>query len=109
MRSPRTTMKSSPHSPHLVLFYRFYPYHYAPFLSDIRNISTLKIHFELGKPFKPFEQLLAVLPAASKNLLPTCYQSVENIASSVLGKSLFVNWPHLEEARVVGVSDGETK
>uniref|UniRef100_A0A8C9PEA1 5'-3' exoribonuclease 1 n=1 Tax=Spermophilus dauricus TaxID=99837 RepID=A0A8C9PEA1_SPEDA len=46
----------------------------APFLSDIRNISTLQIHFELGKPFKPFEQLLAVLPAASKNLLPTCYQ-----------------------------------
>nr|XP_060496893.1 5'-3' exoribonuclease 1 [Panthera onca] len=57
-----------------VLFYRYYPYHYAPFLSDIRNISTLKIHFELGKPFKPFEQLLAVLPAASKNLLPACYQ-----------------------------------
>ncbi|KAG8511433.1 5'-3' exoribonuclease 1, partial [Galemys pyrenaicus] len=42
--------------------------------ADIRNISTLKLHFELGKPFKPFEQLLAVLPAASKNLLPTCYQ-----------------------------------
>uniref|UniRef100_A0A8C6HE03 5'-3' exoribonuclease 1 n=1 Tax=Mus spicilegus TaxID=10103 RepID=A0A8C6HE03_MUSSI len=52
----------------------YYPYHYAPFLSDIRSISTLKIHFELGKPFKPFEQLLAVLPSASKNLLPTCYQ-----------------------------------
>ncbi|XP_058517368.1 5'-3' exoribonuclease 1 isoform X3 [Ochotona princeps] len=52
----------------------YYPYHYAPFLSDIRNISSLKIHFELGKPFKPFEQLLAVLPAASKNLLPACYQ-----------------------------------
>ncbi|XP_045143411.1 5'-3' exoribonuclease 1 isoform X1 [Echinops telfairi] len=52
----------------------YYPYHYAPFLSDIRNINTLQIHFELGKPFKPFEQLLAVLPSASKNLLPTCYQ-----------------------------------
>ncbi|KAL6038203.1 hypothetical protein STEG23_030971, partial [Scotinomys teguina] len=52
----------------------YYPYHYAPFLSDIRNISTLTVHFELGRPFKPFEQLLAVLPSASKNLLPTCYQ-----------------------------------
>lgn len=53
---------------------RFYPYHYAPFLSDIRGISSLRIHFELGEPFKPFEQLLAVLPAASKGLLPVCYQ-----------------------------------
>uniref|UniRef100_A0A8C0XTZ8 5'-3' exoribonuclease 1 n=1 Tax=Castor canadensis TaxID=51338 RepID=A0A8C0XTZ8_CASCN len=35
--------------------------------------------------------------------------SIENVASSVLGKSVFVNWPHLEEARVVAVSDGETK
>ncbi|KAK2090446.1 5'-3' exoribonuclease 1 [Saguinus oedipus] len=34
---------------------------------------------------------------------------IENVASSVLGKSVFVNWPHLEEARVVAVSDGETK
>ncbi|XP_072474295.1 5'-3' exoribonuclease 1 isoform X3 [Notamacropus eugenii] len=52
----------------------YYPYHYAPYLSDIRNIGELKIHFELGKPFMPFEQLLAVLPAASKDLLPGCYQ-----------------------------------
>uniref|UniRef100_A0A8C5NNQ2 5'-3' exoribonuclease 1 n=1 Tax=Junco hyemalis TaxID=40217 RepID=A0A8C5NNQ2_JUNHY len=52
----------------------YYPYHYAPYLSDIHNISELKIKFELGKPFMPFEQLLAVLPAASKDLLPKCYQ-----------------------------------
>uniref|UniRef100_A0A8D2LDH2 5'-3' exoribonuclease 1 n=1 Tax=Varanus komodoensis TaxID=61221 RepID=A0A8D2LDH2_VARKO len=52
----------------------YYPYHYAPYLSDIRKISELKIQLDLGKPFLPFEQLLAVLPAASKDLLPKCYQ-----------------------------------
>ncbi|XP_066475820.1 5'-3' exoribonuclease 1 isoform X2 [Tiliqua scincoides] len=52
----------------------YYPYHYAPYLSDIHNISELKINFNLGKPFMPFEQLLAVLPSASKDLLPKCYQ-----------------------------------
>ncbi|XP_047445399.1 5'-3' exoribonuclease 1 [Mugil cephalus] len=52
----------------------YYPYHYAPFLSDIRNISDLKLTFDLGKPFMPFQQLLAVLPAASMELLPECYR-----------------------------------
>ncbi|XP_077580740.1 5'-3' exoribonuclease 1 [Stigmatopora nigra] len=54
----------------------FYPFHYAPFLSDIRNISELVLTFELGKPFMPFQQLLAVLPSASKELLPECYRSL---------------------------------
>uniref|UniRef100_A0A3P8SB29 5'-3' exoribonuclease 1 n=1 Tax=Amphiprion percula TaxID=161767 RepID=A0A3P8SB29_AMPPE len=52
----------------------YYPFHYAPFLSDIRNISELKLTFDLGKPFMPFQQLLAVLPAASMELLPECYR-----------------------------------
>ncbi|XP_077472097.1 5'-3' exoribonuclease 1 isoform X2 [Stigmatopora argus] len=52
----------------------FYPFHYAPFLSDIRNISELVLTFEIGKPFMPFQQLLAVLPSASKELLPECYR-----------------------------------
>uniref|UniRef100_A0A8C9TQN7 5'-3' exoribonuclease 1 n=1 Tax=Scleropages formosus TaxID=113540 RepID=A0A8C9TQN7_SCLFO len=52
----------------------FYPYHYAPFLSDIRNISSAQLSFQKGTPFLPFQQLLAVLPAASKDLLPQCYQ-----------------------------------
>ncbi|XP_072264021.1 5'-3' exoribonuclease 1 [Pyxicephalus adspersus] len=54
----------------------YYPYHYAPYLSDIQNIRHLKLKFDLGKPFMPFEQLLAVLPAASKDLLPQAYQSL---------------------------------
>ncbi|MEQ2267147.1 5'-3' exoribonuclease 1, partial [Xenotaenia resolanae] len=54
----------------------YYPYHYAPFLSDIRNISELKLTFDLGKPFMPFQQLLAVLPAASKELLPEGYRDL---------------------------------
>lgn len=53
---------------------RYYPYHYAPFLSDIRNIADLKLTFDLAKPFMPFQQLLAVLPAASMELLPESYR-----------------------------------
>lgn len=53
---------------------RYYPHHYAPFLSDVRNISSLMLAFDLGKPFMPFQQLLGVLPSASKDLLPQCYQ-----------------------------------
>ena len=30
--------------------------------------------FELGKPFRPFEQLMGVLPAASKDLIPQAFQ-----------------------------------
>ncbi|XP_017276378.1 5'-3' exoribonuclease 1 isoform X2 [Kryptolebias marmoratus] len=54
----------------------YYPYHYAPFLSDIRNISGLELTFDLGRPFMPFQQLLAVLPSASQSLLPECYRSL---------------------------------
>ena len=42
----------------------YYPYHYAPFAQDVEDISNIKISFQLGKPFKPWEQLMAVLPAA---------------------------------------------
>lgn len=48
----------------------YFPYHYAPFASDFVNIGDLKINFDLGKPFNPLEQLMAVFPAASKQHVP---------------------------------------
>ncbi|KAG7525653.1 5-3 exoribonuclease 1 [Solea senegalensis] len=62
----------------------YYPYHYAPFLSDIRNIAHLKLTFDLGKPFMPFEQLLGVLPAASAELLPQAYRHLMTSENSTI-------------------------
>ena len=52
----------------------YYPHHYAPYLSDLRNFSHLKLEYEMSQPFKTFQQLMAVLPSASKTLLPTSMQ-----------------------------------
>ncbi|XP_071639281.1 5'-3' exoribonuclease 1 [Temnothorax longispinosus] len=52
----------------------YYPHHYAPYISDIKDFKDLKLEFELGEPFLPFQQLLAVLPAFSKELLPEAFQ-----------------------------------
>lgn len=35
----------------------YYPHHYAPYISDVRNFSHLKFDFDEGKPFLPFEQV----------------------------------------------------
>ena len=68
----------------------FYNYHYAPRVSgrsfslsildesnklpDLKGIGEMTFDFELGKPFRPFEQLMGVMPEASKELLPEAYQ-----------------------------------
>lgn len=48
----------------------FYPFHYAPFADDMTLIDDESPKHELGKPFKPFEQLMGVLPAESGTCLP---------------------------------------
>jgi 5'-3' exoribonuclease 2 len=54
----------------------YYPYHYAPFASDFVDIDQFEIKFEKGTPFKPVEQLMGVLPAASRKHIPSVFHSL---------------------------------
>ncbi|KAJ4480064.1 exonuclease II [Lentinula aciculospora] len=68
----------------------FYDYHYAPRISDLsskatwggkggngrRGIVQLSFEFELGQPFRPYEQLMGVLPVASKDHIPAAYHDL---------------------------------
>ena len=76
----------------------FYDYHYAPRISgvyrylsptlawcsysqqtDFVGVEKMSFQFELGKPFRPFEQLMGVLPEASKELIPPPYRVSHDI------------------------------
>lgn len=55
----------------------YYPYHYAPFAADFVDIEKMgEIKFPKGKPFKPYEQLMGVMPAASSHTLPEVFRSL---------------------------------
>ena len=59
----------------------YYPYHHAPTINDIHkfveNIDKWKsVRLHKSTPFRPFEQLMFILPPESKHLLPESYQSL---------------------------------
>uniref|UniRef100_A0A3Q4BQ90 5'-3' exoribonuclease n=1 Tax=Mola mola TaxID=94237 RepID=A0A3Q4BQ90_MOLML len=55
----------------------YFPFHYAPFASDFKDIKGMFSDFEKGtKPFKPLEQLMGVFPAASGNFLPETWRTL---------------------------------
>ncbi len=48
----------------------FYPFHYSPFFTDLQVPDEDIPKFDKGFPFRPFEQLMAVLPARTCDALP---------------------------------------
>ena len=55
----------------------FYPYHYAPFSSDFKNITRVCNDFDKGTtPFAPLEQLMGVFPASSGKFLPQSWREI---------------------------------
>lgn len=51
----------------------YYPYHFSPFAADLVGVEKMTINFKLGQPFKPFEQLMGVFPAASRKHIPEVF------------------------------------
>ncbi|RYP42367.1 hypothetical protein DL767_000289 [Monosporascus sp. MG133] len=54
----------------------FYGYHYSPMISDVEKGFNADLNFKLGQPFRPFEQLMGVLPDRSKKIVPSVYQDL---------------------------------
>jgi len=54
----------------------FYPYHYSPKISNLTDVAQMQFDFDLNKPFRPFEQLMGVLPDLSASLVPVVYRDL---------------------------------
>lgn len=69
----------------------YYPYHYAPIISDIDenivqnylsgNVTIDKFEIDencadVNEPYTPFQQLLSILPIKSLHLLPDIYKTI---------------------------------
>ena len=64
----------------------YYTYDYPPFISDISKylININDIRLDDNEPITPLEQLLVILPAKSKYLLPDCFGKLTNSIQSSL-------------------------
>lgn len=69
----------------------FFPHHYAPMLSDFKDLSRImrldaegNVAFESTPPYEHMEQLLMVIPPSAAALLPAEYREVVNAAGTEL-------------------------
>ena len=76
----------------------FYHYHFSPRVSDIRLGLSANLNFKLGSPFKPFEQLMGVLPERSKKLIPDAFKPLMTEPTS----PIFDFYPHQFELDMNG-------
>ena len=78
----------------------FYGYHYSPMISgqyfsfppakltvtdsraDVRRGLKADMNFQLGQPFRPFQQLMGVLPDRSRTIVPTPYHDLMTSSES---------------------------
>ena len=54
----------------------FFAYHYSPMISDVKKGFGADMNFKLGQPFRPFQQLMGVLPDRSKSIVPEPYHDL---------------------------------
>ena len=54
----------------------FYGYHYSPMISDVCRGLGADMNFQLGQPFRPYQQLMGVLPDRSKRIVPSPYHDL---------------------------------
>lgn len=54
----------------------YYPHHFAPYAADLSLISSPDVRFSLGKPRRPLEQVMSVLPPNSRESVPVELHSI---------------------------------
>ena len=74
----------------------FYPYHYAPFASDFKDITKVRNDFDQGTvPFAPLEQLMGVFPASSGKFLPLSWRQLM-MKDVRLTTHIFTSYTHVQ-------------